>query len=51
MKKEEYPTKAQLWEELVKMIDQNIDNAWKAGYYAGKNEAVETEIVIEDLDK
>lgn len=52
MKREDAPTKAELWEQVVKLTDICIDNAWRSGFDAGvrsANEASGGEIDIDDL--
>lgn len=48
MRKEDAPTKAELWEQIVKLTDICIDKAWQSGFDAGVRSA--TEISLEELD-
>ena len=48
MRKEDAPTKAELWEQAITLTDMCIDKAWQSGFDAGVRSA--TEISLEELD-
>ena len=50
MKREEAPTKAQLWEQITALTEKCIDYSWRAGYVAGQRSAVEATAVSIELD-
>lgn len=49
MRKEDAPTKAELWEQIVKLTDICIDKAWQSGFDAGVRSANEVS-VDDDFD-
>ena len=50
MKREEAPTKAQLWEQITTLTEKCIDYSWRAGYEAGQKSAFEETAGIIELD-
>ena len=50
MKREEAPTKAQLWEQVISLTEKCIDYSWRAGYEAGQRSAFEETAGIIELD-
>jgi hypothetical protein len=50
MRKEDAPTKAELWEQVIKLTDMCIDKAWQYGYEAGQRSAFEATAGIIELD-
>ena len=50
MKREEAPTKAQLWEQITELTEKCIDYSWRAGYEAGQRSAFEETAGIIELD-
>ena len=54
MKREEAPTKAQLWEQITALTEKCIDYSWRAGYEAGQRSAFEATagiIELEDIEE
>ena len=54
MKREEAPTKAQLWEQVISLTEKCIDYSWRAGYEAGQIsvfEATEGIIELDDIEE
>ena len=49
MKREEAPTKAQLWEQITALTEKCIDYSWRAGYEAGQRTAFEATAGIIEL--
>lgn len=50
MRREEEPTKAQLWEQITALTEKRIDYSWRAGYEAGQRSAFEETAGIIELD-
>ena len=50
MRREEAPTKAQLWEQITALTEKCIDYSWRAGYEAGQRSAFESTSGIIELD-
>ena len=50
MRREEAPTKAQLWEQITALTEKCIDYSWRAGYEAGQRSAFEATEGIIELD-
>ena len=50
MRREEAPTKAQLWEQITELTEKCIDYSWRAGYEAGQRSAFEATEGIIELD-
>lgn len=50
MRREEAPTKAQLWEQITSLTEKCIDYSWRAGYEAGQRSAFEATSGIIELD-
>lgn len=50
MRREEAPTKAQLWEQITELTEKCIDYSWRAGYEAGQRSAFEETAGIIELD-
>ena len=50
MRREEAPTKAQLWEQITSLTEKCIDYSWRAGYEAGQRSAFEETAGIIELD-
>ena len=50
MRREEAPTKAQLWEQITALTEKCIDYSWRAGYEAGQRSALEVTTGIIELD-
>ena len=50
MRREEAPTKAQLWEQITSLTEKCIDYSWRAGYEAGQRSALEATAGIIELD-
>ena len=50
MKREDAPTKAQLWEQITALTEKCIDYSWRAGYEAGQRSAFEETAGIIELD-
>ena len=50
MRREEAPTKAQLWEQITALTEKCIDYSWRAGYEAGQRSAFEATAGIIELD-
>lgn len=50
MRREEAPTKAQLWEQVISLTEKCIDYSWRAGYEAGQRSAFESTEGIIELD-
>lgn len=50
MRREEAPTKAQLWEQVISLTEKCIDYSWRAGYEAGQRSAFESTSGIIELD-
>ena len=50
MRREEAPTKAQLWEQITALTEKCIDYSWRAGYEAGQRSAIEATEGIIELD-
>ena len=50
MRREEAPTKAQLWEQITALTEKCIDYSWRAGYEAGQRSAFESTEGIIELD-
>ena len=50
MRREEAPTKAQLWEQITALTEKCIDYSWRAGYEAGQRSTLETTAGIIELE-
>ena len=50
MRREEAPTKAQLWEQITALTEKSIDHSWRAGYEAGQRSTLEATSGIIELD-
>ena len=50
MRREEAPTKAQLWEQITALTEKCIDYSWRAGYEAGQRSVLEVTTGIIELD-
>ena len=50
MRREEAPTKAQLWEQITALTEKCIDYSWRAGYEAGQRNTLEATAGIIELD-
>ena len=50
MRREEAPTKAQLWEQITALTEKCIDYSWRAGYEAGQGSTLEATAGIIELD-
>ena len=50
MKREEAPTKSQLWEQVISLTEKCIDYSWRAGYEAGQRSTLEATAGIIELD-
>ena len=50
MRREEAPTKAQLWEQVISLTEKCIDYSWRAGYEAGQRSVLEETAGIIELD-
>ena len=50
MKREEAPTKVQLWEQVISLTEKCIEYSWRAGHEAGQRSAFESTAGIIELD-
>ena len=50
MRREEAPTKAQLWEQITALTEKCIDYSWRAGSEEGQRSAIESTEGIIELD-
>ena len=50
MRREEAPTKAELWEQVISLTEKCIDYSWRAGSEAGQRSAFEETAGIIELD-
>ena len=50
MRRDEAPTKAQLWELITALTEKCIDYSWRAGYEAGQRSTLEATAGIIELD-
>lgn len=50
MRREEAPTKEQLWEQIISLTEKCIGYSWRAGYEAGQRSAFESTSGIIELD-